>query len=192
MRDVVDGRRPDKPVARFVAADRSCGDCIDDSLRLGVVDDEDEKRLREKARLEDATAVLVRNTALAPMTDGFDHRHTNVTRFLLDGVDHRLDAFANHDCLDLRHPTTSLRRSSNNTSRHSPFSSPRRSRTPTSRNPQPRCRRTLALFSGKIPATSVQIPAASLRAISSSRSARPTPWPCAQLATYTLFSATPR
>ena len=124
----------------------------DDRLDLGVVDDEDQQRLRQEARLEDAPAVLVRDAALAPVPDRLDHRDADVARLFLDGVDHRLDPLADHDCLDLRHPTTSDRRSSNNTSRHTPFSSPRRSRTPTSRKPQPRCSRTLALFSGKIPA----------------------------------------
>ena len=161
VRDVLDGRRPDEPVARLVAA--ACGgrDRRDDRFGLLVVDDEDEQRLRQEARLEHAPAVLVRDAALAPVPDRLDHRDADVARLLLDGVDHGLDPLADDNCLDLRHPTTSDRRSSNNTSRQTPFSSPMRSRTPTSRKPQPRWRRRLALFSGKIPACSVQIPAAS-------------------------------
>src|SRR5581483_155936 len=139
--------------------------------------------LRQEPRLEDAAAVLVRHAALAAVTDRFDHRHADVARLLLDGVDHRLDPLADHNRLDLRHPTTSDRRSSNNTSRHSPLDSPSRSCTPTSRNPHPRWSRTLALFSGRIPARTVQIPAASLSSITRSSSARPTPRPCAHVAT---------
>jgi hypothetical protein len=42
------------------------------------------------------------------------------------------------------------------------------------RNPAARCRARLAVFSGKIPDWMVQIPAASVEAISVSRSRRPT------------------
>jgi len=49
-----------------------------------------------------------------------------------------------------------------------------RSRVPTARNPAARCRARLAVFSGKIPDWMVQIPAASVEAISVSRSRRPT------------------
>src|SRR5213075_2234001 len=111
---------------------------------------------------------------------GLDHRDADVARLLLHGVDHGLDPLPDYHRFDLRHePTTFDRRSSNNTSRHTPPASPNPARTPTSRKPHPRCSRRLGLFSGKIPASSVQIPAASERAIASSRSARPTPWPCA-------------
>src|SRR6185312_8419331 len=49
MRDVRDGRRPDDPVAGLVAAARGVDDRVDDFVRLQVVDDEDEQRLREEA-----------------------------------------------------------------------------------------------------------------------------------------------
>src|SRR5262249_51525104 len=138
-------------------------------------------------------AVLVGDAALASVADGLDHGHADVTGLVLDRIDHRLDPLADHDRLHLRHvPTTSERRSSRSTSRHTPFSCPRRSCTPTRRKPQTMCSRTLALFSGKIPARNVQIPDVSDRSINASSSSRPTPRPRAHSPTYTLSSATPR
>ena len=52
-----------------------------------------------------------------------------------------------------------------------------RSRVPTMRNPAAWCRARLAVFSGKMPDWMVQIPAASVEAISASRSRRPMPRP---------------
>src|SRR6476469_778188 len=68
--DVLDGRRPDEAVARLVAAARGVDDRMHDSVRDVVRDDEDEHRLRQEARLEDAPPVLVRDAALAPVADG--------------------------------------------------------------------------------------------------------------------------
>src|SRR5690348_2452201 len=63
--DVVDGARPDDPVAGLVAAARGVDDRGDDAAGDRVADDERELRLRQEARLEDTAAVLVRHTALA-------------------------------------------------------------------------------------------------------------------------------
>ena len=54
-----------------------------------------------------------------------------------------------------------------------------RSRVPMVRNPARWCRRRLAVFSGNIPDWIVQIPAASVEAISARSSAVPTPRPWA-------------
>ena len=59
------------------------------------------------------------------------------------------------------------------------------------RKPARSCRAMLARFSGKTPDWTVQIPAASVEAISRSSSARPTPRPRAAASTYTLCSTTP-
>src|SRR4051812_43114314 len=75
MRDVRDGRCPNDPVAGLVAAARGVDDRVDDFVRLQVVDDEDEQRLREEARFEDAPAVLVRHASLAAVADCLDHGH---------------------------------------------------------------------------------------------------------------------
>src|SRR5436309_8309675 len=76
--DAEDGARPDEPVPRLVAA--PCG--VDDRRghRVGelVVDHEGEQRLGQEARLEDAAAVLVRNTTLPAVADRLDHRHADV------------------------------------------------------------------------------------------------------------------
>src|SRR6266571_6671548 len=89
--DVFDRRRPDQPIARFVAAARGGGDRRDDRLGLLVGDEEDEQRLRQESRLEDPPAVFVRDAALPAVSDCLDHGHAHVTGLLLDGVDHRLD-----------------------------------------------------------------------------------------------------
>src|SRR5437588_1703134 len=73
VRDTLDGREPDDSVARLVAAARRVDDRRDDSLGLLVRDDEDEQRLRQEPRLEDPSAVLVRNAALAAVPDRLDH-----------------------------------------------------------------------------------------------------------------------
>src|SRR6266545_4601098 len=92
VRDVVDRRRPDDPVARLVAAPRGVRDRRDHRGRELVLDDEREQRLREEARLEDAPPVLVGDPALAAVADRFDDRHADVAGLGLDGVDHGLDA----------------------------------------------------------------------------------------------------
>src|SRR4051812_43961098 len=88
---VPDRRRPGDTVAGLVAAARRVGDRLDDALGELVLHDEDEQRLRQEPRLEDASAVLVRDAALAPVADRLDHGHADVARLLLDRVDHRLD-----------------------------------------------------------------------------------------------------
>src|SRR5689334_13164664 len=95
--DVRDRRRPDDPVAGLVAASGGVDDRLYDLVRLQVVDDEDEQRLRQKAGLEHATAVLVRDPALAAVADRLDHGHADMAGRVLDGVDHGLDALADHD-----------------------------------------------------------------------------------------------
>src|SRR6476469_206355 len=100
---VLDRRRPGEPVAGLVAA--ACGvvDRGDDVLHDRVGDDEHEQRLRQKARLEHASPVLVRHAALAAVADRLDHGHADVAGCLLDGVDDRLDALSDHHCFDLVH-----------------------------------------------------------------------------------------
>src|SRR5438477_3309223 len=94
---------PAEAVARLVAGVR----CVDDRAdHVGddvIGDDEDELCFRQEARLEDAAAVLVRDAALAPVTDRLDHRHADVPGCVLDRVDHRLDALPDDDGLDLVH-----------------------------------------------------------------------------------------
>src|SRR5215216_762688 len=70
--DVVDGRRPDDPVARLVAAAGGVGDRGDDRGGDLVLDHEREQRLRQEARLEDTPAVLVRDPALAAVPHRLD------------------------------------------------------------------------------------------------------------------------
>ena len=148
------------------AADNRC----DDGVRLVVVDDEDEQRLRQEARLEHAAAVLVRDAALAPVADRLDHRHADVARLLLDRVDHRLDPLADHDRLDLRHARPPPIAFENTTSRQT-RPARRSARARRRAEPHPRCRRRLASFSGKIQVWIVQIPAASRPRDTSSSSA---------------------
>src|SRR5579884_2755724 len=101
---VLDPRGPDEAVARLVAAPRGIDDRVDDELLQPVLDDEDEERLRQEPRLEDAPAVLVRHAALPAVTDRLDHRHADVARRFLDRVDHRLHPFPDHRRLHLDHP----------------------------------------------------------------------------------------
>jgi hypothetical protein len=72
-----------------------------------------------------------------------------------------------------------LRRSSRTTSRQRPCSFPRRSRTPTARNPQATWSRMLGWFSGKMPVWTVQIPPCSAEVTTAVSRARPMPWPWA-------------
>src|SRR5207253_2029268 len=83
-------------------------------------------------RLEHATPVLMRNPALAAVTNRLDDGHADVARLLLDGVDHRLDTFADYDSFDFDHVIRGLRRSSRKVSRHRPSRLPIRSRKPAS------------------------------------------------------------
>src|SRR5918995_2895401 len=188
VRDGLDRRRPDDPVAGLVAAPRGIGDRRDDAFRDLLRHHEGEHGLGQEARLEDPPAILVRDAALPPVADRLDDRDADMTGLLLDRVDHRLDPLSDHNCLDLDHADL---RSMKTTSRQTPWCWPSRSRVPTTRNPQRLCSSIDASFSGKIPVWIVQIPSPSARLISSSSSARPTPRPCASSATYTLFSATP-
>src|SRR5262249_14164680 len=128
---------------------------------------------------EDTAAVFVRDPALTPVADRLDHGDAHVSGGLLDRVDHRLDALADDDCFDLDHwSITSLLRSIRTVSRQRPSRLAMRRRTPTTRNPTRWCSFRDASFSGKIEVWIVQIPAASLLAISSCirESPMPRPW----------------
>ena len=102
-------RGPDEAVARGVAASGRVGDRLDHGLRSRVLDDEDEERLREEARLEDPAAVLVRDAPLPAVPDRLEDGHTDVTRLRLDRVDDRLDALPDDHRLDLDHSPSSPR-----------------------------------------------------------------------------------
>src|SRR5262249_45376773 len=117
------------------------------------------------------------------VTDRLDHGHADVAGRMLDRVDDRLDALADHYRFDLDHVITSLRRSRNTVSRQTPSRFAIRSRVPTTRKPHFWCNARLARFSGKIDVWTVQIRDASAPAISASSSARPMPRPCASRAT---------
>src|ERR1700710_2888934 len=82
--DVRDLRRPDEAVARLVPGARCVDDCLGDERGDPVLDNEDQHRLWQEPRLEDASAVLVRDSALASVTDRFDHGHPHVARGLFD------------------------------------------------------------------------------------------------------------
>ena len=101
--DVVDATRPDEPVTGLVAAARCVSDRGDDGRRDPVLHDERQHCLGQEARLEDASAIFVSDTALPPVPDRLDDRHADVTGLLLDRVDHRLDPLADDDGLDLDH-----------------------------------------------------------------------------------------
>src|SRR5215210_1255665 len=190
VRDVLDPSRPDEPVAVVVAAARRVGHACCDRAGQLVGDHEREQRLRQEARLEHAPAVLVRDPALAAVTDCLDDRHADVPRLLLDRVDHGLDPLAQDDSLHLRHVTTSLRRSSRTTSLQTPCNRPIRSCVPSGRKPKRRSRPRLSSFSGKTPVCSVQMPARSELSTAAARSSAPMPSPRAPSATYALTSAT--
>src|SRR5437764_6225680 len=175
--DVFDAACPDEAVARLVARPRGVRDRFDHSRRDLVVDDEREQCLRQEARFEDTPPVLVRDAALASVTDRLDHRDADVACLLLDGVDHGFDALADDYGFDLDHSITSLRRSRKMTSRQLPSSCPIRSRMPTSRKPKRFRSARLGSFSGKTPVSSVQMPACSVLSIRRSSSAAPMPRP---------------
>src|SRR3954470_19659464 len=59
--DAFDRGPPDDAVPRLVARAGGVDDRVDDRLGLVCCDDEDEHRLRQEARLEDAAPVLVRD-----------------------------------------------------------------------------------------------------------------------------------
>ncbi len=80
-------------------------------------------------------------------------------------------------------PTKLLLRSIRTTSRQCPSMQPKRSRVPTVRNPARLHSAMLAVFSGKMPACSVQMPACSEAEISADKSAGPIPLPCVPSAT---------
>src|SRR5438067_9803903 len=108
--DVVDGAAPDDPVAGLVAAACGITDHGGDLVGDLVLDEEDQERLREEARLEHATAVLVGDTALAAMADRLDHGHADVPGRLLDCIDHGFDPLPDHHRLHLHHcPSSSAR-----------------------------------------------------------------------------------
>src|SRR4029453_12577377 len=144
---------------------------------------EDQQRLRQEAGLEDAPAVLVRDAALATVADRLDHGHAHMPGFVLDRVDHRLDALADHDRFDLDHWIPSLRRSRKTVSLHTPSRFAIRSRVPTTRNPHRKCSARDAPLSGKTDVWIVQMPASAAPSISVSRRVRPMPSPRASRAT---------
>src|SRR5437867_1441761 len=100
---VVDGTPPDNPVAGLVTAPRRIRDHRRDVVGDLVLDEEDQERLRQEARLEHATAVLVRDAALAAVPDRLDHGHADVPGRLLDCIDHGLDPLPDHYRLQLHH-----------------------------------------------------------------------------------------
>src|SRR4051812_19227807 len=75
VRDLPHRRRPADPVAALVPAPGRVDDRLEHGVHELVRDDEDEQRLRQEPRLEDAAAVLVRDAALAPVADRLDDRH---------------------------------------------------------------------------------------------------------------------
>ena len=77
---------------------------------------------------------IVRDTPLTPVADRLGHRDADVPRRVFDRVDHGFDTLADHDCFDLDHEMTSLRRSRNTVSRQIPSRLATRSRVPTMRN----------------------------------------------------------
>src|SRR5436309_8117518 len=101
--DVVDGAAPDDPVAGLMAAARGIADHGGDLVGDLVLDEEDQERLREEARLEHATAVLVRDAALAAVPDSLDHRHADMPGRLLDCIDHGFDPLPDHHRFHLHH-----------------------------------------------------------------------------------------
>src|SRR6266516_1892864 len=101
--DVRDRAGPAEAVARLVAAVSGVHHRPDHVADEVIGDDEDELRLREEARFEDPSPILVRDAALAPVTDRLDHRHAHVPGRLLDRVDHGLDALSDDYGFDLVH-----------------------------------------------------------------------------------------
>src|SRR5512133_2284408 len=177
MGHVPDWCRPDETVAVVVAAARGVGHRGGNGSSQLVGDYERKQCLRQEARLEHAAAVFVCDPTFAAVPDRFDDRHADVAGLLLDRVDHDLDPLSQDDCFDLRHVTTSLRRSSRTTSRQMPCRRPLRSWVPSTRKPKRRRSPRLGSFSGKTPVWSVQIPPRSELSIAAANSSLPTPWP---------------
>src|ERR1700712_5767965 len=103
VHEVRDGARPAEAVAGFVAAVRSVDDRSDHVADDRVRDDEEELRLGQEPRLEDAAAGFVRDAALSAVADRLDDRDADMPGCLLDRVDHRLDTLADDDRLHLLH-----------------------------------------------------------------------------------------
>src|SRR3954463_14859785 len=113
--DVRDDLLPHDPVARLVAAPRRVRDgglfAAPRRVRDGglprvrdlVADEEGQDGLRQEPRLEHTPAVLVRDAALPAVADRLDDGDADVARRVLDGVDHGLDPFPDHDRLHLHH-----------------------------------------------------------------------------------------
>ena len=168
----VDRRRPDDPVARLVAAARRVGDRGDDRVGLSSSTTKIEQRLRQEARLEDAPAVLVRDAALAAVADRLDHGHADVARL---PPRRRRSPSRSARGSPLPRPSSSDHLRSSFEQQHvAPHAVAARRAARARRRRGSRSRdgaRRLALFSGKIPAWSVQMPAASASR-SASRAAR--------------------
>ena len=188
---LLDRRRPDDPVTRLVAAARGVDDRVDHRSCDLVVDDERQHRLRQEARLEHAPAVLVRDPTLTAVTDRLDDGHAHMPRLLLDRVDHRLDALADDDGLDLGHPILLDRRLDQHDV--SPdavqLSEPARAR-PRRESRTARGARGCRCSRGRSRPGSSRCPRPP-RAISASSSARPTPTPVRQGRRRRCISATP-
>src|SRR3954452_23813343 len=75
----------------------------DRTLDVLVGDDERHVRLRQEARLEDASPVLVRDALLAAVTDGLDNGDAYVPGGGLDGLHDRLDAVSDDDRFHFHH-----------------------------------------------------------------------------------------
>ncbi len=88
------GAHPADPVTGDVPAPRRVNDCVQHRIRLCVIHDEHEQRLRQEARLEDAAAIFVRDATLPSVSNRFDDRDTNVPGLLLDRIDDDLDALS--------------------------------------------------------------------------------------------------
>src|SRR5437868_5521807 len=98
-----------------------------------------------------STAAMTTHSVFAaisrsPVPDRLDDGDANMTRLVLDRVDHCLDAFADHDGLDLDHSRFSRKI----VSRQMPSRFAMRSRTPTTRKPHRSCSASDVWFSGKI------------------------------------------
>src|SRR5262245_36377735 len=101
--DVGDGRLPNEPVARLVAAASRVADRSLDRVGELVLHEEGQDGLRQEPRLEHTTPVLVCDAALPAVADRLDDGHAHVTRRILDGVDHGLDPLPDHDRLNFHH-----------------------------------------------------------------------------------------
>src|SRR5713101_8100760 len=106
MDDVGDLRGPDEPVAGLVAAAGGIDDRVDHELGQTILDHEDQHRLGQEARLENAPPILMRHSTLPTVTDGLDHGHTDMPGRLHDRLHlhHRLLLPFGHEKKASGHP----------------------------------------------------------------------------------------